>query len=193
MLLTEVAPAPALPVTLEEFKAHLRLGRGFPDDGSEDALLQLYLANATAAVEAVTGKALVRRTFRLKLAGWNRDGRLVLPIGPVVAVDAISFVGPGDPVVLPAGSWSLAPGTQRQMLSGAGGSALPEVPAGYEAELSFAAGFGDTGAQVPGELRQAVLLLATHYHEERAGGPEAVHAMPAAVHSLLAVQRPVRL
>jgi uncharacterized phiE125 gp8 family phage protein len=193
MVLTEIAPAPELPVSAEQFKAHLRLGQGFPDDGSEDAPLQLYLANATAAVEAVTGKALVRRAFRLQVAGWGRDGRLALPIGPVVAVNAVTFVGPGAPVALPAGGWSLAPGTQRQVLSGTGGEALPAVPAGYVAELDFSAGFGDTGAAVPGELRQAVLLLAAHYYEERAGGPKAVPAMPAAVRSLLGAQRPVRL
>ncbi len=193
MLLTEIAPAPALPVTLEEFRAHLRLGQGFPDEGSEDALLQLYLANATSAIEAVTGKALIRRAFRLQVSGWGRDGRLALPVGPVATVDDVAFVGGGDPVALAAGTWSLAAGTQRQVLSGFGGTALPPVPAGYAAELSFTAGFGDTGAEVPGALRQAVLMLAAHYHEERSGGADAAPAMPAAVRSLLGAQRPVRL
>lgn len=193
MLLTEVAPAAGLPVSLDEFKAHLRLGQGFPDDGSENALLDIYLRSATATVEAQTGKALVRRGFRLQVATWHRDGQLVLPIGPVTAVDAISFVGPGGPVAVASGAWALAPGTGRQRLTGAGFGALPPIPGGHVAELTFEAGFGATGATVPGDLRQAVLLLAAHYYEERAGEAGEVWPLPAAVRALLETQRPVRL
>ncbi len=43
MLLKEVAPPAPNAIPLPEFAAHLRLGFGFTDDGSEDALLNLYL------------------------------------------------------------------------------------------------------------------------------------------------------
>lgn len=190
MMLKEVEPAATPPVTLDEFKAHLRLGQGFADDGSEDTLLEAYLGNAAAAIEARTGKALIRRSFTLTVAAWNREGRLVLPIGPVSAVDAIGFVGPGATAALAPGAWALAPGTGRQLLSGAGGGALPAIPDGYAAELRFEAGFGMTGAEVPGELRQAVLLLAAHFYEERSA---AAQPIPAAVQTLIGTQRPVRL
>ena len=53
---TEV-PADALPV--EDFKAHLRLGRGFSGDSVQDAVLDSFLRAALSAIEGRTGKALI--------------------------------------------------------------------------------------------------------------------------------------
>jgi uncharacterized phiE125 gp8 family phage protein len=193
MILTEVSPAPALAVLLDEFKAHLRLAHGFPDDGSEDAMLDLYLKNATSVVEVRTGKALIRRGFRLQVAAWSRDGHLVLPVGPVAAVDALSLVRGAESVAVAAGAWMLVPGSFRQRLTGARGGALPAIPAGFRAELTFDAGFGATAADVPGDLRQAVMLLAAYYHENRQGDGVPGQGVPVAVQALLETRRPVRI
>ena len=190
MLLKEVAPAPLAPV-LGEFAAHLRLGLGFADDGAEDALLERYLRAAVAAVEARTGQALIAREFVLLAAGWDRRGQLVLPVGPVASIDAIRFVRTDGAVTLDPAEWAVEPGTTRQRLTGPGGGALPAVPSGASVELAFTAGHAAAWDGVPGELRQAVLMLAAHYHESRHG--DAGHGMPAAVAALLARHRPARL
>ena len=193
MILTETSQAVVTPVSLEEFSAHLRLAHGFPDDGAEDALLDLYLRNAAAAVETRIGRALIRRGFRLQVTGWNRDGHMVLPVGPVAAVASVRFVLADDVIELPAGSWVLEPGTGRQRLTGAAGGALPPVPDGHAVELTFDAGFGVAPADVPGDLRHAVMLLAAHHYEERYGDTGARHGMPLAVQALLETWRPVRI
>lgn len=191
MILTETAPAAATPVTLSEFSAHLRLAHGFPDDGAEDALLDLYLRNATAAVEARTGRALVRRGFVLRLDTWNRDGHVVLPVGPVEAISSIRFVRGTEAIDMAADSWAVEPGTGRQRVIGRQGGALPPIPEGYVAELTFDAGFGPNPADVPGDLRQAVMLLAADYYERR--GDEREPGTPMAVRALLEPWRPVRI
>ena len=193
MKLTETAPPAATVVTLAEFSSHLRLAYGFPDDGAEDALLDLYLKNATAAVEAWTGRALIRRGFRLEVRSWDRAGQLVLPIGPVDAIGSFRFVGAAGTVDVAAGGFELEPGTVRQRVSGPAGGALPPIPAGHVAELTFDAGYGLTGSDVPGGLRQAVMLLAAHYYENRRGEAAAEAGMPIAVQALLESERPVRL
>ncbi len=190
MLLKEAAPAASMPMT--EFAGHLRLGFGFADDGAEDALLEGYLRSAVAAVEARSGQALIARAFVLQVTGWDARGYLVLPVGPVAAVDVIRFVRSDGAVTLDPAQWALEPGNARQRLTGPGGEALPPVPKGAIAELEFTAGHGVDWEAVPGDLRQAVLLLAAHYHESRHG--EAKHrGLPPAVGALLAPHRLARL
>lgn len=193
MLLKEAAPTAPNPIPLAEFATHLRLGHGFADDGSEDALLDLYLRHAIAVVEARTGQALVARPYVLQVSGWNRHGHLVLPVGPVAAVDRVRFVRAGGTVALSPNEWALEPGRTRQRLTGTGGGALRAVPHGALAEIEFAAGHADAWAAVPGDLRQAVMMLAAHYYENRHGelGEEA--ALPPAVGAILAPHRPARL
>ncbi len=193
MILTETSPAAVNPVPLDEFTAHLRMAQGFADDSAEDALLELYLRNATTVVEARIGKALIRREFKLQVTAWNRDGHLVLPVGPVAAIGSLSFIRGAATIALTADAWSLEPGSSRQRLTGPGGGALPVIPDGYLAELVFDAGFGASWNDVPGDLSQAVMLLAAHYFENRYGDTEPGQGLPVAVQALLETQRPVRL
>ena len=193
MILTETSPAAVNPVPLDEFAAHLRLAQGFADDAAEDALLELYLRNATSVVEARIGKALIRRGFKLQVGAWSRDGRLVLPIGPVAAINSLRFVRDAVTIAVSADAWSLELGSSRQLLSGSGGGALPTIPNDHLAELIFDAGFGASWNDVPGDLRQAVMLLAAHYYENRYGVTEPGQGIPIAVQALLETQRPVRL
>lgn len=191
MILIQTGPAAVTPVTLTEFSAHLRLAHGFPDDGAEDALLDFYLRNATAAVEARIGRALVTGGFRLRLDRWNRDGHVVLPVGPVEAIQSVRFVGDNGTIDMAAGSWTVEAGTGRQRVTGRMGGALPSIPDGYVAELAFDAGFGPDPADVPSDLRQAVMLLAADYYERR--DDERAPGMPRAIRALLEPWRPVRI
>lgn len=193
MILTETSPAAVNPVPLDEFAAHLRMAQGFADDSAEDALLELYLRNATTVVEARIGKALIRREFKLQVTAWNRDGLLVLPVGPVAAIGSLSFIRGAETIALTADAWSLELGSSRQRLTGSGGGALPAIPDGYLAELVFDAGFGESWNDVPGDLSQAVMLLAAHYFENRYGDAVPGQGLPVAVQALLETQQPVRL
>lgn len=197
MLLNEVAPAAVNPVPLRELAAHLRIATGFTDDGSEDALLELYLRNATAVIERRTGKALVSRGFLLKVARWNRRGHVVLPVGPVETVDRVDLIRPGSTVVLAQEDWSLEPGTCRQRLTGPGGGALRALPHGAVAEIGFSAGYGPGWNDVPDDLRQAVLQTAAHFYENRSGEGAGDGAgdggLPHGVQPIVDQHRPVRL
>lgn len=193
MILTETSPAAVNPVPLDEFAAHLRLAQGFADDSAEDGLLELYLRNATSVVEARVGKALIRREFKLQVTAWNRDGLLVLPVGPVAAIGSLSFIRGAETIALTADAWSLEIATSRQRVTGPGGGALPAIPDGHLAELVFDAGFGASWNDVPGDLSQAVMLLAAHYFENRTGDAEPGQGIPVAVQALLETQQPVRL
>lgn len=192
MYLTEVAPATFNPVPVKELSLHLRLAHGFADDGAEDALLELYLRNATAAIETRLSRALVRRAYVLQVASWDRNGHLTLPVGPVAHIDTIRFIQPDANIDLTPDEWILKPGECRQRLVGSGGGALRALPQGALAELGFQAGYGTSWNSVPDDLRQAVLLLAAHYYEYRTA-EDPGNGFPHAVRVILEPHRPVRL
>jgi len=172
-------PADALPVA--RFRDHLRLGRGFADDGVQDAVLVACLRAALAVIEARTGKALFRRPFRLRLANWREpDGqRLVARDGSAAAVDPAQY--------------RLVPDTHRPMLR-PGAATLPLPPAGGGIEIDFEAGFGPDWTAIPADLAQAVLLLAAHYHDNRsATEPGAAAGLPYGIAALVERHRTVRI
>ncbi len=187
--LTETGPAPAFPVETQTLSSHLRLGEGFGDPSAEADLLALYIRTATAHLEARTGLAFVARSFSLTVGAWDRCGTLVLPVGPVTAITSASIEADGTTTVLDPADLHVAPGSQRQRLTAAGGGPLPPIPPGGRASLAFSAGFGGATA-VPGDLAKAVLLLAAHFYENRSGTES---GLPPAVAALIAPHRPVRL
>ena len=92
MILTEVSAPPAAAVPVRAFAEHLRLGSGFADDGSEDAVLELYLRAAMAAIEARLGRALLAREFSWTVTRWREDASQGLPVAPVRSVEAMTLV-----------------------------------------------------------------------------------------------------
>lgn len=170
------------------FRAHLRLGTGFADEATGDALLVQYLRGALAAIEARTGKALMQRDFRLILPCWRWPDAQALPVAPVSAVASVTLVdAAGVPEVVDADRWRLVVDRHRPQIVAAG-AVLPMAPTGGRIEVDFTAGFGDW-ADLPDDLRQAVLLLAAQYYEGRTGGA----ALPGTVSALVARWVPLRV
>ncbi|MCT8329228.1 head-tail connector protein [Albidovulum sediminis] len=192
MMLSELNPVALAALPVAAFKDHLRLGTGFADDGTEDALAEAYLRAALAAIEARTGKAILARDFRLELTDWRDDWAQALPVAPVSAVASVTLrdAAGGTETVAPA-RYALERDLHRPRLKGAGGY-LPGVPAGGTVEVVFTAGFGPAWADVPPDLAQAVFLLAAEYHEHRheAGGGR---AMPYGIAALIERWRNVRV
>ncbi len=193
MLLTQSAPGALNPVPLRELAAHLRLSHGFPDDGAEDGLLELYLRNAAAFIERRLSCAMIRRGYELRVASWDRYGYLTLPIGPVSEIDTMNFERPGVVTPLAPADWCLKPGETRQKVTGADHTALRAIPHGALAVLTFSAGYGDTWNDVPDDLRQAVLMMAAHYYDNRGSDSNAANGIPPDVRAILTQRHPVRL
>ncbi|MEM7057333.1 MAG: head-tail connector protein [Pseudomonadota bacterium] len=193
MLLNEVSPPNLNPVPIRELAAQLRLAQGFSDDGSEDALLELYLRNATAVIERSINGALITRQFTYRTARWNRNGHLHLPIGPVGAIDTFQIIQSGTTVDLTEDEWVMDPGSRRQRVTGPGCRALPTLSGGAVAELTFSAGYGPSWNELPDDLRHAVLMLAAHFYENRDGEIEADDGLPFGLSAILERHSAIRL
>jgi uncharacterized phiE125 gp8 family phage protein len=184
-------PSGVLPVA--ELKAHLRLGTGFSDDGMQDGLIESHLRAAMAAIEGRVGKVLIARRFLLRLDDWRDGAAQALPVAPVTGVVSVTLVdASGASVVVPAGRYRLVEDTHRPKLVAAG-AMLPLVPSEGRVDVVFDAGFGVAWAQVPADLRQAVLLLAAEFYENRHDGGAQSGGLPRAVLMLIERWRTVRV
>ncbi|WP_101068940.1 head-tail connector protein [Roseovarius salinarum] len=193
MMLIEETAVPEAALPLPEFKAHLRLGTGFSDDGIQDAVLDGFLRAAIAAIEARTGKILIARDFSWSLSSWRDRGGQPLPVAPVTAVTALALRDRADQTeAIDPALYRLEVDAQRPVLRPTG-TMLPAIPPGGGAEIAFRAGMGSTWGDLPADLAQAVLLLAAHYYEYRNDTGLDGGCMPFGVTSLIDRYRTVRI
>jgi len=192
MMLTEESSVSSATLPLAAFRDHLRLGSGFADDGGQDALLERYLRAALAAIEARTGKALLARDFRLRLARWRDGAAQVLPVAPVRSVAEVVLLDrDGGSTVVDPERWRLEQDLQRPRICATRWQ-LPAVPPDGSVEIVFEAGFGPVWDDLPVDLAQAVFLLAAQYHETRQATGPSEAAMPFGVMALIERWRTLR-
>ena len=192
MLIEETGVADTtLPVDV--FKAHLRMGSGFGTETLQDEVLVSFLRAAIAAVEARTGKALIRRKFSWSLSSWRDDLAQPFPIAPVHSVDSVTTISSdGAQTVVDAQMYWLDRDRQRPMLRTTS-AALASIPRFGTVSITFEAGMGSDWSQVPADLQQAVFLLSAHYYEFRHETNLSDGCMPFGVSSLIERYRPMRL
>lgn len=160
-----ITPPGAEPISLAEFKAHLRI-----DGDDENTLLTSLIRVAREHLERTAGLALISQGWRLYLDRWPETGVIEIARGPVTSVDAvrafdelgeeseISLAGHVlDGVRRPARLWLRERPQARQAINGV--------------EIDFTAGFGEVGADVPDTLRRAMLIHAAYMYEFRGAVP----------------------
>lgn len=193
MMLIEETTVPDAALPVAEFKAHLRLGTGFGEESLQNDVLKGFLRAAIAAVEARTGKVLIRRDFTWTLTRWRDRAGQVLPVAPVTEISHVTLIDAFDTETeLPLGYFRLEPDSQRPRLRPIG-SLLPMINTSGSVRLGFIAGFADSWGELPADLGQAVLLLAAHYYEYRHETTLSDGCMPFGVTSLIQRYRPMRI
>lgn len=175
------------PVSLGEAKAFLRL-----DSDAEDGLLVTLIAAARLHIESVSGRALLRQTWRLVLDGWPAERVVSLPVTPLISIEAVTaFDEQGDDHAVPVGQFLTEP---ERLLLPASVDGMPELRERLGLEIDYVAGFGEA-ADVPPDLKQALLVLVGHWFENRdsvlVAGAGAV--IPFGFDRLVASYRKVRL
>lgn len=192
MMFIEDTPIPDDALPLTRFRAHLRLGSGFSSDNLQSDLLNGFLRSAIAAVEARIGKALISRSFSIQYADWRNPAQQVLPIAPVASVDGLDLVDEhGIAVPAPPTMYRLGQDTHTPAIYGV--PMLPAIPLHGHAVVSVTAGLAVQGDDIPADLLQAVLLLATHFYDHRDDTSLGEGCMPFGVVSLIQRYRTLRL
>ena len=177
------------PVSLIEAKAHLRILHA-----SEDDLIERMVKAATSHVEAITGRALVRRTMVLKVDRFPagpRDG-LALKSSPVSSITSVGYVdNDGEVQTLSGGDYEII-----NMFSGSSvhlkpGKSWPPTQPGRKRSVTvtYIAGMADSASELDDDvedLKNAILMLVEHFYYHRSAVAEgSLTVVPMAVEALL--------
>lgn len=185
-----VAPANE-PVTKDEVKAHLRMD---PDDTSEDALLDAFIAAARIHIQNIYGLQPITSTWVMRMDRFpGLTGIIELPRAPVASVTSIQYVDIDDTTqTLSSSTYQVDVNSLPARIALAPESTWPTLRDGElnAVIITFVAGYGSTSASVPQVLKQAYLLLIGHMYEHREDTqPMALAQIPYGVKALLANYR----
>jgi uncharacterized phiE125 gp8 family phage protein len=166
MMLSLVTSPPVEPISLAEAKAHLRV-----EHDSEDVLIDIIIGAARGAAEEYTQRALVTQTWDLKLDGF--DDVIEVPRPPLQAITSVKYVDQNGTLQ------TLSAATDYQVDLPDGPYAQPgRIMPAYQMtwpiarkvfnaiEVRFVAGYG-FAADVPKQIKQAMLLIIGHLYENR--------------------------
>lgn len=177
------------PVTLVEAKAHLRLSHD-----SEDVLVSGLIRAARDEVEKTAGLALIDQSWRLALDRWPRHGTALIAKHPVKQILSVTAYGPdGEASLIDPAAYQLDRLSRPARLHFSAEQAPLRAMNGIE--IDFAAGFGESGPDVPDLLKRAMLVVVAHWFEFRAAfGPgEQPVSFPAGYERMIAGYRARRL
>ncbi|WP_010137803.1 hypothetical protein [Oceanicola sp. S124] len=154
MLVHRTPAATGAPFDLPAIKVHVRV-----DDGSEDAALTNIGHTAASEIEHFAQIALLRQTIVVTILGPDLDDTLYLPIGPALpdAEPSVSINGQAFTDFL------YFPFTRPVIVWGA--SYLATIP--QRVDIEYQAGFGDTAADIPPDLAQALMDQAALHFDGR--------------------------
>lgn len=171
MLLTMTVPPTLRPLTLDDCKAHLRIGAAQIDD---DGLIQAQLDAAIGDCEALCHRAIMSQTWQARFDCFECELPLRRPT--VTEVTAVEYIDAttGTLQTLASTGWQ-ACGMGHPMLSSvrpAYGLAWPSARAQAEAvRVTFVTGWA-SAALVPAPIKQWILLRLASYYELRQGWTE---------------------
>jgi len=193
MNLTETTVLSGADFPVAELRDYLRLGSGFADDGAQDQLLETCLRAAMGAIEARTSKILISRNFNWVFYDYQMEGEaMLLPVSPVNFLNLFyTYTASGVARVYSTGDFKLQLDSQRMKMVAKSGS-LPKVPENGSGLIKISAGYG-VWADIPANLRQAMLMLAASYYENRDVMVSGQMQLPYAVAALLAPFQRIRL
>lgn len=180
---------PALePVSLAEAKAWLRI-----DGSDEDALISTLVTSARLVLEAHTHQLFLEQSWKILYDAWPSRGALKIPLTPFMSLEALQvYDASGVASDVSASMFVLDASPQGARI------AFTEPPpepgrkiAGIE--MRIRAGFGASAANVPAPLRQAILMLAARWFENRGDAATDATALPVEIAALVNPFRRMRL
>lgn len=174
-------PPAETPVSLTEVKAHCRV-----TEGDDDAVLSALLAAATDYLDGphgLLGKCMVTQTWRQRLEEFADCIRLT--VGPVASVTSINYYDADNAEqTLSATVYELSRDTLGAYITLKTDQSWPTIYDRKDAvTITFVAGVA--AADVPDTLKTAVLMLVSHWDENRDGGSE----IPNSVRHLVGIRR----
>ncbi|MET0154747.1 MAG: head-tail connector protein [Rickettsiales bacterium] len=135
---------------------------------TEDPYLLALIATARAMAEAILSRKLVTQTLELTLDGFP-CGAIGLRRPPVQSVESVAYIDAnGTERTLSPDIYDVSLHREIPEIRLKDGEAWPETANAPECvTVRFVAGYGDSPADVPYPIRQAILLVVGHLYENR--------------------------
>lgn len=176
MALIRIAGPAVEPVSLDQMRAHLRV-----DYDDEDDLIRGYVTAARQRLEKRCGRAFVQQTWELQTDAFEDEG-FEIPKPPTVSISSVKYldedqgeqtVSSADYALVNGGDWA----STLILIGDAWPDDLADRPDAVR--IRFVAGWAPDGvvdpetnpddyvANVPADIKQAVLFLADHLYNNR--------------------------
>ena len=162
-----ISTAPAAePILLADAKLHLRA-----EGTADDATITRHIKVARRQVEAYTNRALITQTWVSKLNAFpgSDSDRLVMPKPPLQSVTTLKYYDTsGDQQTWDSDEYTVVISEEPGYIIPAYGYAWPSTRDQVEAvEITWKAGYGAAGTNVPDDIVQAMYMLIGHWYENR--------------------------
>lgn len=190
LTLRRTADPAAEPILWAEAMLYLRL-----DSEDEKTTVEAFITAAREAVEEQTQLQLITATWELCLDAFPSDlCPIELPRPPLASISSIAYIDEnGDSQTLAASDYQADLKSRPGRLVPAVDEVWPDTQADKlnAVTITYTAGYGAAGTAVPRPLRQAMLLLVSHWFENREAVISGTIAseLPLAVKMLLAPYR----
>lgn len=167
--LTPITPPSVMPVELDQLKSNLRIY-----DDADDVMLRALIKAATNHLDGrfgALGRALITQTWDMHLKSFpSVRSKLRLPLPPLQSVTSIKYMDmAGQEQLMDLNDLAVSTGEYIGSIGLKNGVTWPrDMPNdNWPVTVRFVAGFGDEAASVPAALAQAIILLASHWYENR--------------------------
>lgn len=184
-----VAPAAPL-LTIADAKAHLRV-----DHADEDALISGLIDAAHAHIDGyggTLGRALITQTWTVDFPTFMN--RMDIPLAPVQSATIQYYDSTNAQQTLATSVYAVLTDGLGPYVDLKYNQQWPQTYTRDDAvKITFVAGYGATAASVPAAIRAAMLLLISHWYDNRStlSIGESVSELPFSVSALLAPFRRV--
>ena len=161
MNITVVQPPTSMPISLTQVKQHLRI-----DNDAEDGVLIDMISSATDYCEVTLRKNLIERTLRQDFSRKDCTSGIFLTGSPVrEVVEILGLSLSGQSVVIPSSDYTVS------FHDGQAHIYIKEIVApaviAQGVSVGYLSGFGQTSAEIPGNITRAIMMLVAHWYEFR--------------------------
>lgn len=153
----------AEPLSLAEAQAHLLITGDEAEFDPSDAVKA-----ARKYVERHLSRSLITQTLELRLDAWPACGVIYLPQGPVQSVSSINYTDSSG-VTTAYTAYDLDKYSTPARIVPDYGTSWPSVTLQPVAGIvvTYVAGYGAAGSNVPEDIRRAIRMLVGHFWENR--------------------------
>lgn len=181
-----VAAATVLPVSVNECKADLRI-----DSAEEDDLIESYILAASKLSSEIVGRKLINESWLFSLRSGACE--IEMPFTPISSLTSIQYWDSDNVTqTLNVADFYVRNFDTHTTIEPVDTFTWPAFFNRRDAlNITFVAGFGATGANVPDTIKRAIRLTVAHWYENRTAVLVGVTAneLPIGVQSLLNVER----